>query len=293
VTERARPRALPLREASAHHRLGVLATLYGYRLFASLLLAAPIAVVVQGALGGHPRGDLLLFDAGGLHLVELMRIGRPVFGGAAVLLTLGLAVASMVGLVPLAAMLVAMGSRGRWSVASLLAQSTRPLGALILLYGLALFAQVVLVGFFGFFGVMVVRGITTAGPGRDVALLVSMVLPLSILTVLGVVHDLARVQVVCRHKGILRALRLAFRAVRRRSGSLVVAWSSRALAALAALFCGLMIARHLGLGESGSFLLGATIHQVVLLFAVAARVSWLAAAMRLSEDDEDEPILAA
>jgi len=287
VSARALPRELPLREASAHHRLGVLAALYGYRLFVSLLLAAPIAVVVQGALGGHPRGDLLLFDAGGLHLVELLRIGRPVFGGAAVLLALGMVVASIVGLVPLAAMLVAMGSRGRWTVGSLLAQSTRPLGSLILLYGIAVFVQVVLVGFFGFFGVMATRGLTEAGPGRDIAVLASMALPLSIFMMLGVVHDLARVQIVCRQKGILRALRQALRAVRRRSGSLVVAWSSRALAAMASLFCGMMIARSLGVDELGSCLLGAAVHQVVLLFAVAVRVSWLAAAMRLSEDDAD------
>lgn len=121
---------------------------------------------------------------------------------------------------------------------------------------------------------------------EQMPLSVSQALPFSILAVLGIVHDLTRVQIVCRHMRLFRAMREALRAVRRRLGSLLVAWSARALAAISALFCGVMIARHLGVEESGSFALGAAVHQLVLLFAVAARVSWLAAAMRLSEDDD-------
>lgn len=287
MSDVALPRTLPLRFASAHHRLGVLAALYGYRLFASLVLSIPIAVTVQSVLGDHPRGDLLLFDDGGLHLLELLRMGRHVLGGAAVLVALGVVATSILGLVPLAGVLVAMGSRGRWPVGALLARSARPFGSLVLLYGIALFCQVVLAGFFGFLALMVVRGLTDMGPTRDVVMLASGLVPVFIVIALGLVHDLTRVQIVCRHHGLIQALRRALRATVRRPGALLAAWSTRALAALAALFCGMMIARLLGVDESGSFVMGAAVHQVVLLFAVAARVSWLAAAMRLSEDDAE------
>src|SRR5262245_56353051 len=93
-----RPEVRPILRASV--------LLYGYRLIASSVVAYP-AVRALASFGAamNPDGDLSLFEAGGYHLLESLRLGGPALGAAAESGLFVTAVVAVVGLLPLAASL--------------------------------------------------------------------------------------------------------------------------------------------------------------------------------------------
>jgi hypothetical protein len=281
MSERALPVRLPRSRASAHHRVGFVVAAYAYRLVASLVVALPFAVGTQSVVGRHPRGDAVLFDDGATYLLELLRVTRAALPAGALLFTLGVLVASVAGLWVFAALVLAMTSRGRWRLGSVMAEAARPLGTLVLLSGATLLAQALVWGLLA-----VASGVTAAywvdeGPRGDLVKVFAVAWPGLLVIPLGVMHDLARVEVVLEGKGPLRAVAAASRAVRRRFFALLGAWTPRAAAALAAIFCAGAIATRVGALDGAAFALTLAVHQLALLFATAARASWLSAAIRL------------
>ena len=58
-------------------RFGVVAGCWIFRVLVSLCAATPLAIASAGIVGAHPRGDAILFDDGGMWLLETGRLLRP------------------------------------------------------------------------------------------------------------------------------------------------------------------------------------------------------------------------
>jgi len=264
----------------ARKRPGVVLLYYAYRLAVALLVAWPFALLLGRAVSGHPRGDALLFDPGGLLLVEALRLTRealPPLGAGAVALFL---LAAFVGLLPLAALIAALGERGRMTAGFLGERALRPVGTFALLFGAALGVQVVVS-----LVVLAVTGALSRRPGLDDrafdqvwlgGVAVGFVLVLAV----GVLHDLARVAAVRGDLGLRDAILCALDAARRAPGRLASAWLWRSLLAASALGAAAVIGSRIGVHPPGRLAAGALVHQVAVLGAVFLRASWLAYAIR-------------
>ncbi len=276
--EHAEPPAAPI---AVRRRLGVVLLVYLWRLATALVIAAPAAAAVQDTVGGYPAGDADLFTPGSVLLVEVARLARPAVSGLATEASLVALFASFAGLVPLIALLSALGRPGRLDGRAVGAAVGRHLGTLALLLGLALLAQAVAGALAIALGGSLVGKLALQGPADDLLLLGVVAAALSLVGVLGVVHDLARVQAVHRGRGLYDAVAGALELMRRSGGRAVIAYAWRAALALLALAGAFAVAPH---GPSRAALVGAfVVHQAAVVVAVLLRASWLAAAMRLAD----------
>src|SRR5262245_39532444 len=66
----------------ARKRLGLVAFYFGYRFLAGLLVATPMAALFNSVVRDQPRGDAVLFDPGGVMLVEAIRLTSKGASGA-------------------------------------------------------------------------------------------------------------------------------------------------------------------------------------------------------------------
>ncbi|MEM1032573.1 MAG: hypothetical protein AAGN82_19665 [Myxococcota bacterium] len=84
-----------------------------YRWLSMFIVTSPLAVAVARPFRHHPRGDAAWFDAGGVWLLETVRVMLPVAGGLGVV-TLGLSLVFALGWsIPLGALVAAgRGARG-------------------------------------------------------------------------------------------------------------------------------------------------------------------------------------
>jgi hypothetical protein len=92
----------------ARHRPRTVIALWLWETLLALGLAWPIASVVGGAYGGHPRGDAVLWDRGGFALVDLALRSTSALraiGTSAVIVTL---IAAIGGLFPASAALTSI-----------------------------------------------------------------------------------------------------------------------------------------------------------------------------------------
>jgi hypothetical protein len=264
----------------ARKRPGVVLVYYAFRLAIALFVAGPFAILIGRAVGDHPRGDAVLFDPGGMLLIEALRRTRealPPLGAEVVVLFV---LAAFAGLLPLAALIAALGERGRVTAAFLGERALRPVGALALLLGAAMGAQVV-VGLL----VMAVTGVFARRPGLDVrasdqAWLGGTAIALLLVLAIGVVHDVARVAAVRGDLGLRGALLCALDTVRRAPGRVATAWLWRSLLAVFALGVASVIGSRIGVERPGQLVSGALVHQAAVLAAVFLRASWLAYALR-------------
>jgi hypothetical protein len=252
----------------------------------ALLAAWPAAAMVRAAYGGDPAGDAPLWAPGGHALVDFLwheqHALRGLAGGAGIVLVAG----AVAGLVPVAALMVAIGyaTRDRRAAGFVrsLGEGLRafpPMIVLLLVTGLAE-------------GLVVGAGAglshlteSWAHPGMGEAraqqlegavLLVCLLLA----SCVGVVHDLARAAVVRFRVRGLRALALGARTFRLAPASLWWSWAWRWAASLAPVMAAALVASRLG-GRGGVALFFlALLHQAVVLGRVALRASWLAKALR-------------
>ncbi|UQA55954.1 hypothetical protein [Polyangium aurulentum] len=263
----------------ARKRPGVVMLYYAYRLAVALLVAGPFALLLGRAVSGYPRGDALLFDPGGLLFVEALRQTRealpPLAAGTVALLLL----AAFVGLLPLAALIAALGERGRVTAGFLGERALRPVGTFALLLGAAMGVQVVVSII-----VVAVTGALSRRPGLDDRAFdqvwlggaaVGFVLVLAV----GVFHDLARVAAVRGDLGLRDAILCALDAARRAPGRIASAWLWRSALAAFALGAAVVIGSRIGVHLPGRLVASALVHQLGVLGAVFLRASWLAYAI--------------
>jgi hypothetical protein len=271
IRARARPRAL----------LGV----WAWESVLALLASWPVSALVRASYGRHPLGDAPLWDAGALPLLGLLAREangvRAATGAACVVLALGV----LAGLVPLAALMIAIASAmpdgrpigGARAIAGAL-RAFRPFGRLLLLVGIA---QGLVVGVAILFGegTQVWAGALGEARAQQLAIAVAGAILLSAV-VLGIMHDLARAAVVRLELGAASAFGVGARAFRHAPIGVAWSWSWRGLASIVPVVVVAVLADRLG-GRGGMALVVlAVAHQAVVLSRVALRASWLAKALR-------------
>jgi hypothetical protein len=266
---------------AAHRRPGLVAVLYGYRALAGLLIALPAAAALGGATAQYPRAQAELWDAGGLMLLESLRLSRraqPVVFASASSLSL---LAIVFGLFPLAALIAGLGRSGRLSVGFLAARAWAHAGTVALAYGLGALAQVLLAIVLWLVGAKVITATRIAPPAEDVATAALVVVIFAALAAVGVVRDLAYVGAVHGGHRFYMATSRALRCVVRRPGGALLGWSWRSALGASGLVLAAWAAPSLRGVTTAGVLAGVLLHQASLFGVAYARASWLAAGIRL------------
>ena len=183
---------------------------------------------------GHPRGDRVLFEPGGLFLTETIRMVRAPLESVADGMSFGILVGLYLGLLPLGALLHALGTEEKLSVGALVTAAGRFSGSLSLLLGFAL-----VVGALACAVPLAIRGLLETkirsafgDRGGDLVEFGFHMIALGVAWVIGVVHDLARAALVTRDLSALRAARAATEALRAFPAEALGGWALRALSAL-------------------------------------------------------------
>jgi hypothetical protein len=271
------------RRPAAHQRLGAIALYFGHRAIASVVVATPLSVLAAEVVGGHPRGDAILFDAGGLMLTELGRLAAVAASSLAAQLGAGALIAAALGLVPLAVLLAALSQVGPLSAQAVGGRAARALGPLALLWGVALAAQVTAAALVLLPGMQLCAELLVLPRSRDIAAIVVAAAALVPVAAIGLLHDLARVALVDEQRGFYAAASRGLATLQAAPLAAAWAWASRGALALVALACGAW-GIHLAGVETGPQVAAAFAAQLMALAAAAyLRASWLAAALRLSD----------
>jgi hypothetical protein len=277
---------LPTSAVRASARPRALLGVWAWESVLALVASWPASALIRSSYGRHPLGDAPLWDPGALPLLALLSREangvRAASGAAAVVLVLSV----LAGLVPLAALMIAIANAmpdgrtigGARAIAGAL-RAFRPFGRLLVFVGIV---QGLVVGAAILFG----EGIqawthTSLGEARSQQLAIGVggAILLGAL-VLGLVHDLARAAVVRRELGALGALGVGSRALRHAPFAVAWSWSWRTLASVAAVVAVALLADRLGGRGGAALVVLAALHQGVVLVRVALRASWLAKAMR-------------
>jgi hypothetical protein len=274
----------PAVHARRHPR--AIAAMWAWQTVLALLVSGPAAGLAKAAWRGDVGGDAPLWAPGGHALLDwLWHDGhglRAAISGAEIVLALG----AIAGLVPMAALMIALAYATRDRKAAGFARSVagglRAFPRMLVLLLLAGLIQGVVVGLGALLGYLV-EGWARAGMGEARAQQLEGLVLLVFLgmgSAVGVIHDLARAAVVRFKVKGFRAFALGARTFRLSPLSLWWSWAWRALASIAPVLAAAAVAGRLG-GRGGvglAFLL--LLHQSVVVVRVGLRASWLARALR-------------
>lgn len=263
----------------------------GFTALVGLAFAAPLASAIGAAVGSYPRGDVELFDRGGVMLLEVVRsleTQLPVISAAWIVISVAALPAS---LVVLAFCLAIVGAPAEPRPSDALAKAVRAFPTLVLLGLVSLVAAALVVALVMLGGGSIVRSIWPVAPARDVARWGLTALALVLLAVWGIFHDLARAAAVTRSANVYSALSAAFRAVRRRPARAFGSYALRALVGTGAVTASAWLGVAIGEGAPGAVLAMAVVHQLGLAVAGLFRLSWLSQAADLvaPEAPSDSP----
>jgi hypothetical protein len=285
---------LPADQIRVWRRPGALLLFWAWRWLAAWWLATPIVdAVAATGLGRHPRGDAALFEAGGLHLFEVVRLTLGALPAVAETSVALLLIAGFAGLVPLAALLVALAHDGRLRFLPWASKALEHFPAFALLTGATWLVQgAVLV-----LSVLVFSGVRAALSPRvdertaDLSALFAGGAVLVGAALVSVLHDLARAAVVRREIRAGSALRLGLRTLRNRPGRTALAWLVPALLSLLAVTVAAVVTGRLAVerGGSGAVTSAWWVHQLAVFALVALRAAWLVRALRLVDGASLEP----
>lgn len=266
---------------AAWRRPGAVALYFAYRAVAALLIAAPVTALVGEAVGAYPAGDAVLFEPGALMLLEIARLARIAAPALAAQIGAGALIAAALGLIPLAALLVALGRPGPLGAALVGARVARSLGPLVMLWGVAALAEVAAAGLLALLGSKLVAALALSRRADDVARAVVILAALLAAGAVAVVHDLGRIAVVHEERGFYAAAVRALAVARAAPAGAVWACAWRASLGLAAIAGAGWAAGALGVSTGGRVALAFVVHHAGLAAAAFLRASWLAAAIRL------------
>jgi hypothetical protein len=267
-------------------RWGAIALAWSFQLLVALVLAAPVVAALSGTgIADHPRSDAVLFEAGGLYLMEALRLGAGALLSTLQVSLLSFAVLGMLGLFPLAALLSALLYDGKLRVASWLGAAIAHVPSFVLIGGLTWLGRAALALFFVLVYSLLEGPVSSAFNERNADLvLISGALVCTIaFAALGVAADLARAARVRFGLRALGAFRAGLGAFGQRPLAAAVGWLipaswSVALVALAAILVGL-----LAVDQPGSWrVLGAfVVHQLTAIGLIALRALWLHRSLEL------------
>jgi hypothetical protein len=270
----------------ARRRPGALILLWAWRYFAAWLIATPIVdAIAATGIGRHPRGDAPLFEPGGLYLFEVARLLLNALSAVAETTVMLLMVAGFAGLVPLAALLVALSHEGRLRFLPWATRAIAHFPAFALLCGATWLAQgaILVVAALIFSGVRAALGPRVEERTADLSALAAGGAVLLSAILLSVLHDLARAAVVRRELRAGAALALGVRVAKHRAGKTAIAWLGPAVLSLLSVVVAALLVDRLAVdrGGSGRVTSAWIVHQLAALALVALRAAWLSAALRL------------
>lgn len=266
---------------AVHERPWAVGVHLAFAALVGLAWSAPLAAAIGAATGAYPRGDVELFDPGGVMFLEALRhlrLSMPAIGAA----WLVLAVAALpLGMVVLGFCIALLGAPGDVRPTWALARAVRALPSLTLVGLVALAADGLLVALIMIGGGSIVRSSWPEAPARDIARWSLLACVFAVVCAVGVLHDLARVAAVTGPRSTYDALAAALQTARRRPGRVAWAYTWRALLGLGAAGGAAWLGIRIGKSAPGAILAMALVHQVGLAAMGWSRLAWLAQAARL------------
>ena len=253
-------------------RVGPVLACFTYRALWAGLIATPVALALGGTVAHYPRGDALIFDPGGIHLAESLRLAAQslpsLFGFSGILLLL-----AMFGwLIPLGG-LIASFDPARPPFRVYLRRSAERFGSLSIMLGATLFLRALLLALFVSIGDLV------AGDGGYVRQSLGAMIPITGLLlwwIIDLFHDAIRVaRVHDDDEGLFKSISRGTALVWSRFASAALAASWRTLIALIAFAAALIAARHFTGGPPDRLVAVIAIHHLALLIYLLTRASWL------------------
>ncbi len=255
---------------------------FGARAAAGLALAAPVtAVVVASGIGNFPGGDRLLFERGGLLLVEVVRASWSLLPPLALSsLVTGAFVYAALAL-PQALVWTALGEATPEPTPAFLGRACARVPAYFALASLGFLAQI-LVFSLGLTAAGMLHGRSSANPLRaDLGALVVLGCAGVLALMLGVLRDVAGATVACGVAGSKNALRAGLRVALTRPLALAGRFLGPTALGLALVILVALATGSLDVGapEGSRFVLVAVLHQLVALAVTVCRTVWLKSAI--------------
>ena len=254
---------------SLKRHAGVVAACAGYRWLMGLGFGLPVALSVASVTGEHPQSDAVLWQPGGVWLLETARQ----LGGRLVADTLAGLVAMLAlafgWLLFLAALIAHVGDRRR-PASELMRRAADRFAPLTLLMGITWVGQAIaLVG-----AVWLGRHFATPDPSGDQLRLVVLAGGLLLTGLMAIGHDAARVVCVQERPGAWDLVNRTFELLFIRPRGLLVAALWRAGVAWIALLAAAGAASTMLAGEGLGLLSALVLQGVAIGCFVALRASW-------------------
>lgn len=277
---------LPNHAMRARRCPSAIAALWAWQAVLGTALAWPFAAIVRSAYGSHPRADAVLWEPGGLTLLDLVVRRLPALGA---LLDHALAIALfalVLGLLPASALLACIGfttpDRKPPPFRDALALAIPAFVPSAVLFVTALLFEASLAAAALAAARLAEDGFerTLGDVGAGCIALGLFAVGGAVAAVAGVLQDAARAAVVRFSVGARDGFRTAFRALATAPVALLWSWAWRALASVVPVVFGGLLAGRLG-GRGGGYLIVLLgFHQLTILVRAALRASWFARAMR-------------
>lgn len=268
------------------HRVLAVSLDFALRAAAGLLLASPIvAAVTSTGLTHFPDGDRLLFEPGGLMLVEVARaLWSAVVPLVQAELVMGLVLALALT-VPYALLLVAFSRNAPATAAELWGKAVTRVPSLVALQGLALLAQSAALLAVAALAAGLREALVGATSRRaDLVFLAALALGGLVVLVLGALRDLA--SAACTEETLRSpaAVRRGLAALVRAPGAVVYGFGQALLAGAALVAVGALLTGALDVGRPGAsrIVLVLVVHLSVLLGRSLCRAFWLRRALQLA-----------
>lgn len=271
-----------------HRALAVLFE-FACRGTAALVLAAPLtAAVAATGLGAFPQGDRLLFEPGGLFLVEVARATAPWLSPLANASLVTLTLLGIALTLPAALLWTASTDDAPMAVSALFGRAVALVPSLLALAGFAFLGQVLAVCL-GLAGAGFFHGAVENPEEGDLWALLPLAAAGLVVLAFGLLRDTASAAVTCGAPNARAALRVALATLVLAPGKLLARWLTPAVAGLAlvALVAAAVGAVDVGRPGAGRVLLVTSLHQGVVLALSIARAVWFAGATRVVKGQLD------
>ena len=262
-------------------RLGTLAFVYAFFAAPSAVAALSFASAATRALGPTARGDAVLWDDGGMWLVDFVQHLRVAERPLTTALPWALFAWSALSLVPLAVLIAALARRGRVSAAVLAAVAIARLGPLALVAAacFVLRALVLLVGVALFVIAPAVLGPNASERASMAISCVAAAFGVALFSLASLLRDLAQSACVAHDAPPLGAFAIAFTTLHDRLRPLVVRYLAAAFVQLLVVGAAGFGAGALGVETRERVVAVGLTHQLALVTLVVARAWWLRAAI--------------
>lgn len=264
--------------ARSRLRLDLVGALYLARLGFAALIALPLAsALVSPGVSALPAGDAALFAPGGLYLVETLRLALPALTSALPVAGWLLALASVLGALPVGALLFA-AHHPEEGVLRCMQRALGHLPRLLLLGGIGLLGQALIL-VFATVGAGGLRSALTAGSGApvgDFAALAVVLLGIGSAAVMGLWCDLARASSIAHPLGVAQCWQHALRCARTRPATVLIAYCAPVSLVLAA---GIAVGFAVGAlsieqGAAWRWQLALVLHQGVMFASCLGEGFW-------------------